>query len=133
MSDYQFDRYLQTLDPSTIRLPAGRILIDQDPLPTKTHSGLYLPQRDDQPDHPANTGTVLAIGHGSFQYDDDSTGKRRRVTHTGLQPDDLNVGDRVVYRLLMSDLNQRRVMTDIRRVDAVIETENLEQQKEHGI
>jgi hypothetical protein len=120
MSEYQFDRYLQTLDPSTIRLPAGRVMIAQDPLPEKEGS-ILLPQRDAQPDHPANTGTVLAIGHGSFQYDDESTGRRRRVTHTGLGPDDVQVGDRVVYRLLMSDLNQGVVMTDIRRVDAVIE------------
>lgn len=118
--NYQLDRYLQTIDPATIRLLPGRILIDQDPPPTM-HGSLHLPQADAQPDHPANTGTVLAIGYGSFTYTDESRGRKRLATHSGLSLEDVKVGDRVVYRLLMSDLNRKWVVTDIRRVDAVIE------------
>lgn len=116
----QFDRLVNSLNIGTIRLLPGKVIIDQDPLPDKEGS-LFLPQRDDKADHPANTGTVLAIGHGSFEYDDESTGKKRRVNHSGLSSDDVKVGDRVIYRLLLSDLNRKRVFTDIRRIDGVIE------------
>jgi hypothetical protein len=116
----KFEHLLQSLDLSTIRLLPGRVIIAQDPLPDKEGS-LYLPQRTDQPDHPANTGTILAIGHGPFKYIDESTGTKKSSTHPGLTTEDAKAGDRVIYRLLMSDLNQGRVFADIRRIDAVIE------------
>jgi len=116
----QFDYFLQSLDLSTIRLRPGVVIIDQDPLPGKDGS-LFLPQTTDRPDHPSNTGTVLAIGHGEFFYDDESTGKNKQRLHSGLNHDEVGVGDRVIYRLLMTDLNRKRVVTDIRRIDGVIE------------
>ena len=39
----------------------------------------------------------------------------------GLTPDDVKRGDRVAFRLVMSDLGKKRVIGDVRRVDAVIE------------
>jgi hypothetical protein len=120
MSQSQFDRMIQDIDPRTLKLLPGKVLIDQDPLPDKEGS-LFLPQRDDQPNHPANTGTVVALGYGEFFYDDESSGKKKQKLHSGFRPDELGVGDRVVYRLLMSDLNRKRVFTDIRRIDGVIE------------
>lgn len=116
----QFDHLLESLNPASISLLPGKVLIEQDPMPDQEGS-LFLPQRDAQPDHPANTGKVIAIGHGGFDYDDESAGKKVRVRHCGLGVDDVKVGDRVIYRLLMSDLNKRRVFTDIRRIDGVIE------------
>ena len=113
MSQSQFDALVQSLDLSTIRLRPGQVIIDQDPLPAKDGS-LFLPQRNAQPDHPASTGTVLAIGTGPFKYVDGSKTKT-------YWPPDIKVGDRVVYRLLLSDLNRKRVFTDVRRIDAVIE------------
>lgn len=119
MSHSQFDHLVQSLDPSTISLLPGRVIIDQDPLPDKEGS-IFLPQRDDQPNHPANTGTVVAVGYGEFYYDDESTGKKKQRLHPGFTPEELGVGDRVVYRLLLSDLNRKRVFTDVRRIDGVI-------------
>lgn len=120
MSQTQFDHLINSLNLGQIRLLPGKVIIDQDPLPEKEGS-LFLPQRDDKADHPANTGTILAIGHGSFEFDDESTGRKRRVMHSGLDVGDVKVGDRVIYRLLLSDLNRKRVFTDIRRIDGVIE------------
>lgn len=115
MSQSQFDALVQSLDLSTIRLRPGQVIIDQDPLPIKEGS-LFLPQRDAQPDHPANTGKILAIGEGALKYRDELTGRMKTYW-----PQDIKVGDRVVYRLLMSDLNRGRIFTDVRRIDAVIE------------
>lgn len=116
-----FDHLVQDLDPNKITLLPGRILIQQD-LPDEKLGSLFLPQRDAREDHPANTGTVLAIGHGEFEYVDESTpGKKKLRLHPGFNPDEIGVGDKVIFRLLLSDLNRGRIFTDVRRVDGVIE------------
>lgn len=116
----QFDYLVESLDPTTIHLLPGKVIIDQDP-PESQIGSLFLPQRDHTEQHPANTGTVAAIGHGEFFYDEESNGKRKRKLHPGLAPDELRVGDRVVFRLLALDLNRKRIFTDVRRIDGVLE------------
>jgi len=122
LQELWIDNFAQTWDPSTtpLHLLPGKVLIEQDPLEGKIGS-LFLPQRGDRPDHPAHTGVVLAIGHGEFFYDDASSGKKKRKLHPGATQAEIVVGDRVIFRLLALDLNRKRVFTDIRRIDGVIE------------
>jgi hypothetical protein len=121
------DRDLLAIDftpGSGARPVAGRIVLDIDPLPERIGS-LFVPESSRTLNDPirdvSHTARVVAVGYGPFGQDTESaTGRKRFKRWPGLQPADVAPGDRVIFRLLMSDLNQRRVIADVRRVDAVI-------------
>jgi hypothetical protein len=110
---------------SHARPVAGKIVLDIDPLPEKIGS-LFTPETSRNLNDPmrniSHTGVVVAVGYGPFGHDTESPGSKKRYKRwPGLTPEDVRVGDRVVFRLVMSDLGKQRVITDVRRVDGVIE------------
>jgi hypothetical protein len=112
---------------SGARPTTGKIVLDLDPIPERIGS-LFLPDSartlNDPMKNISHTAIVVAVGYGSFYGESDSPSKRHNHQHQqypGLTPDDVQPGDRVVFRLVMSDLAKRRVIADVRRVDAVIE------------
>lgn len=106
---------------SGARPAAGRIVLDLDPLPDRIGS-LIIPDSARALDNPvrdiSHTGVVVAVGYGPFGGEHVNKRWRR---FPGLTPDDVKRGDRVAFRLVMSDLGKKRVIGDVRRVDAVIE------------
>lgn len=106
---------------SGTRPAAGRIVLDLDPLPDRIGS-LIIPDSARALDNPvrdiSHTGVVVAVGYGPFGGEHVNKRWRR---FPGLTPDDVKPGDRVAFRLVMSDLGKKRVIGDVRRVDAVIE------------
>jgi hypothetical protein len=102
---------------------AGRIVLDLDPLPDMIGC-LFIPDsaRKLEATDISHTATVVAVGYGPFGQDTESaTGKKKFKRWPGLTPDDVKAGDRVAFRMLMYELNEKRVIADVRRVDAVIE------------
>lgn len=108
---------------SGARPAAGRIVLDLDPLPDRIGS-LIIPDSARALDNPmrdiSHTGVVVAVGYGPFGGEL-SENKKKWRRFPGLTPDDVKRGDRVAFRLVMSDLGKKRVIGDVRRVDAVIE------------
>lgn len=108
---------------SGARPAAGRIVLDLDPLPDRIGS-LIIPDSARALDNPvrdiSHTGVVVAVGYGPFGGEL-SENKKKWRRFPGLTPDDVKPGDRVAFRLVMSDLGKKRVIGDVRRVDAVIE------------
>ena len=121
------DRELLAIDftpGSGARPVAGRIVLDIDPLPERIGS-LFVPESSRDLNDPirdvSHTARVVAVGYGPFGEDDNLGKTKKRFRRwPGLQPADVAPGDRVIFRLLMSDLNQKRVIADVRRVDAVV-------------
>jgi hypothetical protein len=121
------DRDLLAIDftpGSGARPVAGRIVLDIDPLPERIGS-LFVPESSRDLNDPirdvSHTARVVAVGYGPFGEDDNLGKVKKRFRRwPGLTPTDVAPGDRVIFRLLMSDLNQRRVIADVRRVDAVV-------------
>ena len=60
---------------------------------------------------------VVAVGYGG--HVEDVEGKVRHFS--GVAPDDFGSGHRVLFRPLAMELNEEYVLTDVRRVDAVVE------------
>ena len=113
------DVLVQDLNPDTVKLLPGKVLIEQDPIPEKIGS-LFVPgtaRNQSETSHIAHTGTILAVGYGVLQWKDDVKGR----CQLSICSEDYRKGDRVVYRLLMSDLNHPRIFTDVRRIDAVLD------------
>jgi hypothetical protein len=110
---------LSSIDPSTIRLLPGKVMLDIDPLPDHIGS-LFIPDsaRVQKVTDISHTGVVVAIGYGEFYYKDENKRLQRVIVSPETHP---HVGNRVVFRLLMSDLNEKRITTDVRRIDAVVE------------
>lgn len=129
MPDYSIlDHTLLAIDftpgsGSGARPAAGRIVLDLDPLPDRIGS-LIIPDSARALDNPvrdiSHTGVVVAVGYGPFGGEL-SENKKKWRRFPGLTPDDVKPGDRVAFRLVMSDLGKKRVIGDVRRVDAVIE------------
>lgn len=59
--------------------------------------------------------TVVSVGYGRFR---DST---RRRPWPGVTPEDFGIGDRVLVRMTLENLNRRYIVSDVRRVDGVLE------------
>lgn len=108
---------LQDIDPVTIRPMPGKVLLKPDPLPTTTSGGILIPDmaRVMSVKNPAHTAIVLAVGALDFNYTEE--GKQKRYNADPL----IVPGARVVYRLLLNELNEPVILADLRRVDAVIE------------
>ena len=94
----------------------GRILLELDaPL---TMAGLiHIPEsaqaRKTDRDQ-AIPATVIAIGYDSFH--ETVNGKLKRIP--GITEGDVKLGDRVLYRPLVSDLNRKWILTSVARVEA---------------
>jgi len=111
---------LYHIDFASVRIRPGKIVLDIDPLPDRCGS-LHIPDtaREQKPTDISHTARIVAIGYGPFrEYD---TEKKKWLPYPGLLAQDTRPGDQVVFRMLMSDLNQGRIFTDVRRIDAVIE------------
>lgn len=102
---------------------AGRIVLDVELAPEKVDS-LYVPevsrtQTGDSGDLSACiTAKVVAVGYGAFLEQNPDTKKNRR--YFGVTPEDIKPGDRVLYRPLLMEVGQKRIVTDVRRVDGVL-------------
>lgn len=109
---------LTKIDFTTAQVLPGNIVIDLDPLPEQIGS-LFVPDtaRVQRVTDISHTGIIVAVGYGEFWRTEDGKTKH----YCGLTERDFRVGDRVVFRMLMSDLNQKRIITDVRRIDAVVE------------
>lgn len=95
----------------------GRIAIRVDKPPAMIGS-LHVPEsaRTQTERDLCLTGTVLAIGHGPF-YEGSPKYKR----YQGLLAEDVQVGDRVIFKALLKDLNRDCLLTVVTRVEGVIE------------
>lgn len=110
---------LTGINPSTLTLLPGKVMLDIDPLPDQIGS-LFIPDsaRTQKVTDISHTGVVVAIGYGMFHYKDEND----KLRHVDVNMEDHpHVGDRVTFRLLMEDLNEKRIVTDVRRIDAVVE------------
>lgn len=92
----------------------GRIILEIEPKLDRI-GNIHVPDsaRDQITSDTHLFAKVLAIGYGPY-YDD-------KKLHGGLLPEDVAVGDRVVFRALMQDLNCKVILTGVSRVDAVVE------------
>lgn len=110
---------LDLIDPTTIRPMPGVAIVELDPLPERIGS-LFVPDiaRATEVTDTSHTGIVLAVGYGRFGALD---AKKRMKAYPGVTEEDFGVGDRVVFRLLMYEMNQKRALVDVNRIDAVIE------------
>jgi hypothetical protein len=112
--------------PESIRPLPGRIMLAVESNPDQIGS-ILIPETAQR-----HTGrdvslfaTVLSVGYGPFWYMDEVDPKTKRGGkarwHPGLTPGEVKAGDRVRFRALLSDLNTKRILTSVTRVDAVIE------------
>lgn len=79
------------------------------------HGALILPEscRDHSITDTHQRGKVLKVGYGEF-WDE---GK----LYPGVTESDIQVGDWVIFRPLLMELNASIILTDVRRIDARIE------------
>lgn len=77
---------------------------------------LYAPDAacDHQITETHQKARVLKVGYGAF-YEDG-------VKYPGVTEDDFAIGDTVIFRPLLLELNAPFILTDVRRVDARIES-----------
>lgn len=109
---------LTTEQISHVRPLPGRVLLEIEAKPEMIGS-IVAPEiaRDKKAlEDPLQIGRVLAIGYGGHH----EYVERKLKRFDGFTTEDVQPGDRVLFRALASELNQRFVLTDARRVDAVV-------------
>jgi co-chaperonin GroES (HSP10) len=75
------------------------VLIKVDPFTEKTKGGIYLPEGNMEERMGHRTGKVLAVGQGRFN-------KGRKAEKAKYEPLDVEVGDRVIFRGFLHDVNK---------------------------
>lgn len=108
--------------PSMVIPLAGRIILDIEPKPERIGS-LHVPDiaREQVTSDTSLLARVVSVGYGPYYEGDTVNGKMKHKRHPGVTRDDVRPGARVVFRALMQDLNCKRILTSVTRIDAVIE------------
>jgi len=103
------------------RMRAGKCIIDLEPHPVMLGK-VYIPDtaRERKGTDTASIGRVFAIGYGSF-WETHPSNSHKFVHYPGVMPHEIPVGARVVIRTTLGELQETRILTDVRRIDAVIE------------
>jgi hypothetical protein len=107
---------------STVRPLPGRVLLEIEP-PLATYHSIIIPETSRlhrAPDSITLTARVLAIGYGGFY---ENISPRKWKHRPGVFPSDVLLGNRVVFKALLSDLDCKVILTSVTRIEAVIEEE----------
>jgi len=86
---------------STIKAHGPWVLIKVDPHPETSKGGIYLPQGNMEEVKGHSTGEVLSVGPGYFNKSLKGSAPKEKFC-----PLDLRVGDRVMFRGYLHDVNK---------------------------
>lgn len=101
---------------------AGRIILELEPAPDKIGS-LYTPETTQTQREQCQFAKVIAVGYGPYAIPEEQPdGKKKLKRYAGVDPSELAIGDRVLYRPLLNEVGLKRIVTDVRRVDGVVES-----------
>lgn len=100
---------------------AGRIVLEIEELPEKDGS-IIIPEISRIQREQCQIATVISVGYGPYTVEEEQPdGRKKMKRYEGIETaSELKPGDRVFYRPLLMEIGQKRIVTDVRRVDGVI-------------